>query len=56
MLHVVEWSFFFQACGHFVVTPQLMTKAKPPKQMVVMHPLPRVDEIRFVMTSCYNFD
>ncbi|XP_066146242.1 multifunctional protein r isoform X2 [Euwallacea fornicatus] len=32
-----------KACGHFTVTPQLMTKAK--KRMIVMHPLPRVDEI-----------
>lgn len=32
-----------RACGLFVVTPQLMTKAK--KRMIVMHPLPRVFEI-----------
>ncbi|XP_014663678.1 PREDICTED: CAD protein-like [Priapulus caudatus] len=32
-----------QACNHFVVTPQLMTLAKA--KMVVMHPLPRLDEI-----------
>ena len=36
-----------QACGHFVVTPNLMTKAKKPYQMAVMHPLPRVNEIRY---------
>ncbi|KAG8037355.1 hypothetical protein G9C98_005565 [Cotesia typhae] len=30
-------------CGHFVVTPQVMTRAK--KKMVVMHPLPRNFEI-----------
>lgn len=35
--------FLFQACGHFVVTPKLMTRAK--KKMVVLHPLPRVFEI-----------
>lgn len=29
--------------GHFIVTPQLMTLAK--RRMIVMHPLPRVDEI-----------
>jgi len=29
--------------GSYVVTPQLMTRAK--RKMVVMHPLPRVDEI-----------
>lgn len=28
----------------FVVTPELMTKAK--RKMAVMHPLPRVNEIR----------
>ncbi|XP_054723168.1 CAD protein-like [Uloborus diversus] len=32
-----------KACGHFVVTTALMTNAK--KKMIVMHPLPRVDEI-----------
>lgn len=30
--------------GQFVITPKLMTKAK--RKMVVMHPLPRVFEIR----------
>ncbi|PVD23792.1 hypothetical protein C0Q70_17066 [Pomacea canaliculata] len=30
-------------CGHYIVTPELMTVAK--RRMVVMHPLPRVDEI-----------
>ena len=37
---------YAKACGLFVVNPQLMTRAK--KKMVVMHPLPRVDEIRSV--------
>ncbi|KAG5900498.1 hypothetical protein JTB14_010909 [Gonioctena quinquepunctata] len=32
-----------EACGHFIVTPQLMTRAK--RKMVVLHPLPRVFEI-----------
>ncbi|XP_063221553.1 multifunctional protein r isoform X2 [Bacillus rossius redtenbacheri] len=32
-----------KACGLYVVTPQLMTRAK--RRMVVMHPLPRVFEI-----------
>lgn len=36
-------SILFQACGLYVVTPQLLTKAK--RKMVVMHPLPRVFEI-----------
>ncbi|XP_027201907.2 carbamoyl-phosphate synthetase 2, aspartate transcarbamylase, and dihydroorotase rudimentary [Dermatophagoides pteronyssinus] len=30
-------------CGMYIITPQLMTKAK--KRMIVMHPLPRVNEI-----------
>lgn len=34
---------FLQVCGHFVITPQLMSRAK--RKMVVMHPLPRVNEI-----------
>lgn len=33
-------------CGLYVITPQLMTKAK--KRMIVMHPLPRVNEISYV--------
>lgn len=33
----------------FEVTPKLMTKAK--KKMIVMHPLPRVCEIRYQDTS-----
>ncbi|CAG0885196.1 unnamed protein product [Cyprideis torosa] len=32
-----------QVCGKFVIDPHAMTKAK--KRMVVMHPLPRLDEI-----------
>ncbi|XP_070163752.1 multifunctional protein r isoform X2 [Polyergus mexicanus] len=32
-----------QMCGHFIVTPQLMSRAK--EGMIVMHPLPRVFEI-----------
>ncbi|KAK2178546.1 hypothetical protein NP493_539g02066 [Ridgeia piscesae] len=32
-----------ECCGHYIVTPHLMTRAK--RRMVVMHPLPRVDEI-----------
>nr|KAG5688328.1 hypothetical protein BaRGS_027870 [Batillaria attramentaria] len=32
-----------QLCGKFIVTPELMTAGK--RKMVVMHPLPRVDEI-----------
>ena len=35
--------FLSQVCGLFVMTPQLMTRAK--RRMVVMHPLPRVFEI-----------
>lgn len=33
-----------RSCGLYQVTPQLMTKAK--KKMIVMHPLPRLTEIR----------
>lgn len=32
-----------KACGHFVLTPHLMTRAK--RKMIVMHPLPRIFEI-----------
>ncbi|XP_050452238.1 CAD protein [Cataglyphis hispanica] len=34
---------YHQMCGHFIVTPQLMSRAK--RRMAVMHPLPRVFEI-----------
>merc|ERR1719431_1743012 len=34
---------YLRSCGHFCVTPQLMTGAK--QKMVVMHPLPRKEEI-----------
>ena len=33
-----------QVRGCYVLTPQVLTRAK--ERMVVMHPLPRVDEIR----------
>lgn len=36
-------------CGHYVVTPKLMTLAK--RRMIVMHPLPRVDEISRALDS-----
>lgn len=45
--------------GLFQVTPKLMTKAK--KKMIVMHPLPRLTEIRFerkvkiiICLMCFN--
>ncbi|KAG9510928.1 CAD protein [Fragariocoptes setiger] len=34
---------YTKCCGLLKITPELMTKAK--KKMIVMHPLPRVDEI-----------
>lgn len=33
-----------QCFGQFILTPHIMTRAK--EKMVVMHPLPRVNEIR----------
>lgn len=33
-----------QCFGQFILTPHIMTRAK--KKMVVMHPMPRVNEIR----------
>lgn len=38
-----------RAAGVYVLTPQLMRKAK--KKMIVMHPLPRVDEISTSLDS-----
>ncbi|XP_029635734.1 CAD protein isoform X2 [Octopus sinensis] len=38
-----------KACGQIILTPELMTKAK--KKMVVMHPLPRVNEISTALDS-----
>jgi len=34
---------YLRAKGKYIVTPQIMTSAK--NRMIVMHPLPRVDEI-----------
>jgi carbamoyl-phosphate synthase / aspartate carbamoyltransferase / dihydroorotase len=34
-----------QVCGIYKITPQLMRKAKKHGKMIVMHPLPRLDEI-----------
>ena len=33
-------------CDSYVITPETLTKAK--EKMVVMHPLPRINEIRYV--------
>lgn len=35
--------------GKLTITPQVLLKAK--KRMVIMHPLPRVDEIRYALLS-----
>lgn len=35
-----------KSCGLYIITPQLMTKAK--SKMIVMHPLPRLNEIEYV--------
>lgn len=40
---------FERAENMYVLTPQLMTKAK--KKMIVMHPLPRVNEISTTLDS-----
>jgi len=42
-------SEYEKVAGMYVVTPQLMSKAK--KKMIVMHPLPRVDEISTAVDS-----
>ncbi|CAF1336207.1 unnamed protein product [Adineta steineri] len=34
-----------KACGLYTITPQLMRNAKKHGKMIVMHPLPRLDEI-----------
>lgn len=36
-----------ECSGHYVITPQLMTRAKA--HMIVMHPLPRLNEIQSVI-------
>lgn len=45
LYNIISWLNYYiqQMCGHFIVTPQLMSRAK--RRMVVMHPLPRVFEI-----------
>lgn len=44
---------FKKSYGMFQVTPQLMTKAK--KRMIVMHPLPRNNEIRYCISLVISF-
>lgn len=39
-----------RAKGQFVITPKLMTRAK--RKMAVLHPLPRLNEIRYVRAFC----
>ena len=39
---------FSQVRGCFVLTPKVLTKAK--ERMIVLHPLPRIDEIRYTHT------
>jgi aspartate carbamoyltransferase len=34
-----------QVQGSYIITPKTMESARPPKEMIVMHPLPRVGEI-----------
>lgn len=41
-----------QVHGCYIVTPKLLTKAK--EKMVVMHPLPRVNEIRYSKNILYK--
>lgn len=41
---LIHCACVFQCFGQFILTPHTMTVAK--KKMVVMHPLPRVNEIR----------
>ena len=40
-----------KVCGLYKVTPQLMRKAKKHGKMIVMHPLPRLDEISTAVDS-----
>ncbi len=44
--HMAVWinSLSLQVKGCFVLTPKVLTRAK--ERMIVMHPLPRIDEIR----------
>lgn len=41
-----------RAKGQLVITPKLMTRAK--RKMAVMHPLPRLNEIRFAVEKYVN--
>lgn len=42
-LRICATFIFLQCCGHFIVTPKMMTRAN--KRTIVLHPLPRVEEI-----------
>lgn len=41
--HFITKISHFKACGKIIVTPKLMTRAQ--RRMIVMHPLPRNQEI-----------
>ena len=43
------WCMYLQVRGCFILTPKVLTKAK--EKMIVMHPLPRIDEIRFCWSA-----
>ena len=45
--------FSLQVCNSYVITPETLTKAK--EKMVVMHPLPRINEIRCVSKNSLVF-
>lgn len=42
-LILISIELCLQCCGHFIVTPKMMTRAN--KRTIVLHPLPRVEEI-----------
>ena len=53
MGHLILLSFFLsQVRGCFVLTPKVLTKAK--ERMIVLHPLPRIDEIRYTHTHTHT--
>nr|DBA25415.1 TPA: hypothetical protein GDO54_009801 [Pyxicephalus adspersus] len=49
IIHFVASKGIKQCFGQFILTPHIMTRAK--KKMVVMHPMPRVNEISFEVDS-----
>ena len=51
MVHVMQEDYE-KVKGSYVITPQVLHGAK--EHMIVLHPLPRIDEIRLGCRVCFE--